>query len=124
VLRHNCRSLWLRTMLALAYNFGFRKAELLNMRVRQVDLLNRFLTLDPGTTKNRDGRKVKLTNETFQLLCECLRGKQPDGHVFTWPSGEPVRDIRTSLVQALQTIWPWSLRLSEVFRPRERQEQL
>lgn len=29
---------WLRTMLALGYTYGFRKAELLNVRVGQVDL--------------------------------------------------------------------------------------
>jgi len=33
-------------MLAVAYSFGFRKGELLQMRTRQVDLLNRTITLD------------------------------------------------------------------------------
>ena len=31
--------LWLRTLLALGYTYGFRKSELLNMKVGQVDLL-------------------------------------------------------------------------------------
>ena len=30
--------LWIRTMFALGYTYGFRKAELLNMKVGQVDL--------------------------------------------------------------------------------------
>jgi integrase len=59
-------------MLALGYSFGFRKSEILNLRLRQVDLLSRTLTLDPGTTKNSDGRIVKLTSETFELLKECM----------------------------------------------------
>jgi integrase len=59
-------------MLSLGYSFGFRKAELLNMRLRQVDLLNRTVTLDPGTTKNSDGRIVKLTSETFELLKQSM----------------------------------------------------
>src|SRR5215470_11127382 len=34
---------WLRTMLALGYTYGFRKAELLNMRCGQVDLFSRSI---------------------------------------------------------------------------------
>ena len=89
-----CEHLWLRTMLAVAYSFGFRKAELLNLRVRQVDLLNRTLTLDPGTTKNKQGRIVKLTTDTFNLLSACVLRKSDDDFVFTWPYGSPVRDFR------------------------------
>ena len=44
--------LWLRTLLALGYTYGFRKAELLNMRAGQVDLLARSIRLNPGETKH------------------------------------------------------------------------
>jgi len=47
-----CTEHWLRAMLALAYTFGFRKSELLRMRLNHVDLLNRSLSLEPGTTRN------------------------------------------------------------------------
>jgi len=46
--------------------FGFREGELLNMRVRQLNLMDRTLMLDPGTTKNDEGRSVVLTNETCE----------------------------------------------------------
>ena len=63
--------LWLRTILALAYTFGFRRGELLGnskkhyegrMRCSQVDLLNNTITLYSGETKNDDGRTVSLTS--------------------------------------------------------------
>jgi len=90
----NCNALWLRAMLAVAYTFGFRRGELLGMRVRQIDLLNRMIVLDPGTTKNDEGRQVKLTSEAYELLRECVRGKEPDDYVFTRKSGNPVLDFR------------------------------
>lgn len=42
-LAKNARVLWRRALLATAYSFGFRKGELLNLRVKQVDLLNRTI---------------------------------------------------------------------------------
>src|SRR5262245_49220546 len=72
----NARELWLRSLLATAYTFGFRKSELLNLRVRQVDLLNRTIRLNAGETKSGDGRTVKLTSDVFFLLQACISGKK------------------------------------------------
>lgn len=85
--------LWLRTLLALAYTFGFRKSELLNLRVRQTDLLNRSIVLDVGSTKSGAGRVVKMTNEVYELLRASLSGKAPDDLLFT-RGKEPVLDFR------------------------------
>jgi integrase len=95
-LSKKCPQLWLRVMLALGYSFGFRKSEILHLRIRQVDLLNRTLTLDPGTTKNSDGRIVKLTSETFELLRQCVFSKSAEGFVITRQDGQPVRDFRAA----------------------------
>jgi integrase len=85
--------LWLRGLLALGYTFGFRKAELLEMRCKQVDLLNNTVSLYSGETKNGEGRTVTLTEECRLLVTELWRGKQPDDFLFT-RNGEPVRDFR------------------------------
>jgi integrase len=90
----NCKEPWLRAFLAVAYNYGFRRGELLSLRVRQVDLFDRTIDLEPGTTKNGEGRKVKMTEEVYRNLCECVRAKSPDDFVFTWGDGRPVRDFR------------------------------
>jgi len=44
--QHASHELWLRAFIAVAYAFGFRKSELLKMSIRQVDLLNRTITLE------------------------------------------------------------------------------
>ena len=94
VLAANAKQLWLRALIAAAYSFGFRKGELLNLRVRQVDLLERMIVLEEGTTKNREARKVFMTEDVYQLMRECLRGKKPDGFVFTRENSARVVDPR------------------------------
>jgi integrase len=65
------RGLWLRTAFAIGASFGFRLSEILGLRVRQVDLADRTLRLETGTTKNGHGRLVVLTEECFTLLQAC-----------------------------------------------------
>jgi integrase len=81
-------------MLAVATNFGWRKGELLGLRVSQVDILDRIIRLEVGTTKNDGGRNVVMTNETFELLRACVAGKKPDDYVFTREDGKRVKDFR------------------------------
>jgi integrase len=70
-------ALWLRAMLALGYTYGWRAGELVNLRLRQVDLAARTLRLEPGTTKNMQARTIRLTSECFELVKACAVGKQP-----------------------------------------------
>jgi len=85
--------LWLRTFLELGFTYGWRKQELLRLRVRQVNLEQRTVRLDPGTTKNREGREVAMTAKVAELLQLAVAGKKPDDFVLT-RRGEPVRDVR------------------------------
>lgn len=86
--------LWMRALLECGYTYGWRHEELLNLRVRHVDLLAATIRLDPGTTKNDQGREVSMTQTVRELLTECVRGKHADDHVFTREDGEPVVDFR------------------------------
>jgi integrase len=104
----NTKDLWLRCLIAASHSFGFRKGELLNLRVRQVDLLDRWMELEEGTTKNGEARKVRMTGKVFELMKECLRDKKPDDYVFTRQGGSQVVDPREE--------W-YSLCVS--FRPRK-----
>jgi integrase len=94
VLAANAKLLWLRALIAVAYSFGFRRGELLNLRVRQVDFFGRWLELEQGTTKNDEGRKVHMTQEVFDLMRACTSGKNPDDFVFTREDGTNVVDPR------------------------------
>jgi integrase len=46
----------LRPLVTVGYYTGWRKGELLNLQWRNVDTAAKTIRLDPGTTKNRDGR--------------------------------------------------------------------
>ena len=94
MLAHNAKPLWLRTLIACAYSFGFRKGELLNLHVRQVDLFDRWLELEEGSTKNGEARKVHMTAEVFELIRACVSGKKPEDFVFTRSDGSRVADPR------------------------------
>jgi integrase len=94
VLRQHASELWLRALLATAYTFAFRKSELLDMRVRQVSLLDGTIQL--STSKNNDPRIVVMTSEVRALLAALIQGKQPGDYVFTREDGSAVRDFRDS----------------------------
>jgi integrase len=89
-----CRHAWLKALMAVAYNFGFRKSELLGLRVSQVDLKTQTIQLLPGETKSGEGRTVVMTADVHPLLAECVKGKESDDLVFTWKDGRPVKDFR------------------------------
>ncbi|HVL68789.1 MAG TPA: site-specific integrase [Vicinamibacterales bacterium] len=61
----------MRPVVTFAYVTGWRiNSEVLPLRWRQVDLNVGEVRLDPGTTKNREGRVFYLTPELHQLLKE------------------------------------------------------
>jgi integrase len=87
-----CSDLFMRSMLALAYSFGFRKAELLTLKVSDVDLAAGTIRL--RDSKNGEPRKVALTQETRNLLTACISRKSPEDAVFTRGKGKAVSDFR------------------------------
>jgi integrase len=63
----------LQVAATIAYTFGWRtQSEVLTLERRQLDLKAGTLRLDPGTTKNDDGRVVYLTPELKALLTNQL----------------------------------------------------
>ena len=61
----------LQVVAAIAYHFGWRaRSEILPLERRHLDLEQGTLTLDPGMTKNDDGRKVYLTPDLTAALGE------------------------------------------------------
>jgi integrase len=86
--------LWCRALVECGRSYGWRVQELLSMRVSQVDVSQRVIRLEPGTTKNREGREVIMSATIFGLLSALVEGKQPGDYVFTRTNGKPVRDFR------------------------------
>jgi len=88
--------LWMRALFETAFTYGWRHSELTGLRVRQVNLISGAIRLDPGTTKNDDGREVMMTKQVRVLLEQCVLGKSPNDHVFTRDDDTPVSDFRGS----------------------------
>ncbi len=90
--------LWLRTFLELGYTYGWRRGELLGLRARHVNLANRTIRLDPGSTKNGEGREVSMTAKVAELLRQRVAMKKPDDYVLTRGDKDgtqrPVVDMR------------------------------
>ena len=90
----------LRPLLTFAYYTGCLRGEILNLRWSQVDLLERVVRLEPGTTKNDEARILPLTEGLFQVLSmqKLIRDtKYPDcPWVFFNESGEQIGSFRRS----------------------------
>ncbi|MGA8742411.1 MAG: tyrosine-type recombinase/integrase [Terracidiphilus sp.] len=82
--------------------YGWRISELVNLKVRQVDIDARTIRLEPGTTKNKDGREVTMTKAVHALLARCVDGKSADDPVFTRSDGKAVRDFRDAWAKATE----------------------
>ena len=79
----------LRVAMTVAYTFGWRKREVLDLRRRDhCNAQEGTLRLDPGTTKNGEGRVVRLTPELIELLDAQARRvrvlERETGRVIPW----------------------------------------
>lgn len=59
---------YLRPVLTFAYYTGCRRGEILALQWSQVDLIERVVRLEPGTTKNDEARNLPLTTELYETL--------------------------------------------------------
>jgi integrase len=58
----------IRPVISFAYFTGCRKGEILALRWSQVDLAERLVRLNPGETKNDQGRVIPLVPELYEVL--------------------------------------------------------
>ena len=95
-----CPELWFRSIIEVGRTYGWRFGELMRLRVGQIDLLANVIRLEPGTTKNKDGREVTMTRTVRALLAECVAGKQAEESVFSRANGKAVLDFRETWKKA------------------------
>jgi integrase len=86
--------LWLRAFLELAYEYGWRKGELLGLQVRHINFLRGTIRLDPGTTKNGEAREVAMSTGVRALLQQCAQGKGADDYVLTREGNHRIVEMR------------------------------
>ncbi len=84
----------LRPPVDFAYTYGWRRGEVFGLTWDRVDLVAGTVRLEPGSTKNREGRQVKLTPPLHDLLWE-LRAQTPPGCPWVFHRrGKPIGSFR------------------------------
>jgi integrase len=94
----------LRPLITFAYITGWRtRSEVFPPQWRQVDFAAGRVCLDPGTTKNGEGRQFPFTAELRALLeaqkAETEAFQKHNGKLCPWVfhrKGQPIRDFRTA----------------------------
>lgn len=91
-------------LVRFAYVTGWRSSEVYGLQWRNIDFAGGQARLDPGTTKNGEGRTFPMTTELRKLLqgqrtrADAIERKL--GRIVPWvffyPSGAPVKSIRHS----------------------------
>ena len=61
---------YLKPIITMAFFTGCRHREILNLKWSQVDLNRRLIRLNPGETKNRDGRTLYMGQELYDEFAE------------------------------------------------------
>ena len=82
-----------------ALNTGMRKSEILNLKWRDVDLINRMITVIK--TKNNESRVIPINQTLYKELISLA--KNPNGkYVFSDGHGQPFGDVKKGFSAALK----------------------
>jgi integrase len=87
----------IKPVLTFAYYTGCRREEILSLAWSQVDLVRKIVRLEPGTTKNDEGRNLPLVPELFETLSmqKSIRDvKYPHCSWVFFRRGKRIRDFR------------------------------
>lgn len=104
---------FLRPVVTFGYYTGWRVTEILNLQWRQANLEAGEVRLDPGTTKNKDGRVIYLDGELLETMKEqrafVFSLQRERGEIIPWvfinPStGDRIRNFRKSWAEACKQI--------------------
>jgi integrase len=97
----------LRSVVTFAYYTGWRKEEVLESTWDRVDLQARTVRLDPGTTKNSDGRLIYLDGELLETVTALKRERDllyPHCRWVFHRQGKGIKDFRAAWDSACQAV--------------------
>ena len=101
---------YLRPLLSFAYFTGCRRGEILGLKWSQVDLIERTVRLEPGETKNKQGRLIPLASELFQVLAQQKKRRDQDWPECPWVfcrDGKRILDFRNAWGRSCKAAGLW-----------------
>lgn len=99
---------YLRPVVITAYYTGMRRQEILSLKWTQIDLREKKITLEIGTTKNDEGRVIFMDGELYEAMAfqKSIRDtnypKCP--WVFFGENGERIKDFRSAWYTACKKV--------------------
>jgi integrase len=104
----------LKPIITFAYHSGWRKAEILGLTWDKVDLKEGAVRLDPGETKNEEGRTLYMNDELLDEMRK-LQGNRHLGCPYVFHrDGKPIGGFRKAWISACIKIG-----LCEIFKGSE-----
>jgi len=85
---------YLKPVAMFAYCTGWRKEEILSLTWKQVDLDQGTVRLEPGETKNDEGRTIYMEPELLELISELHRKRLPSCPYVFQRKGQRILEFR------------------------------
>ena len=86
-----------KPIVILALNTGMRRGEIFNLRLQNVDLKQRQVTVQGGTSKSGQSRVIPLNDEATHALSSWIKEQNPSDQVFPSPkTGKRLDNITTA----------------------------
>jgi integrase len=97
---------YLRPVVTFAYSTGWRKEEIAGLQWNQVDLREGIVRIEPGETKNQEGRTIYLEPELLEMMKDPHRKRRLDCPYVFHLRGRKIGDFRV--------VWRKACRETEV----------
>ena len=95
---------YLKPILSFGYFTGWRKAEILNLTWRHVNLKDGIVRLEPGETKNNEGRTLYMEPELWDMLQQLHKKRRMDCLYVFNRNGRQISDFRKTWEKACNGI--------------------